>query len=408
MYFDVMGWWEDNKVKFPKIFPTAIVALTKPPTNAFVERGFSLTSWFDSNRLMRRQLAKNFEMRTMDCQTRALRDRIMAAEKLLCNVAAGKQAMVDEYNKTMRGTPGGEKIATNASTRSLMDLTTYFGRFNTATTVAAATKKKQTTIIQFVKDGSTQRVRTRTSPPATTLASSEATAPLLVPATVTTVTAVDEDQELDIEVDDDVDDYPMKTADDIELVDISYHSDSDDRYPKDLLDVEDSDVVLLQSLQEQLEAEESGVINVDERPTYRDHSVVDMTGEERMESTYTSPKRKGLPKDDANYEDQSIESESPSKKARTPQREPALPPRTYTPRRAKARSAVKATSRAVTKKKTTKAKPQQKKGLGKKTTRKVKDMMPETDSEEEVTEEEEAEVQEEEDEETSDADDAFP
>ena len=49
--------------------------------NTFQERVFSLGSWFDSNRLIRCQGAKTFEMRMLECITHDVRHRVMEAEK---------------------------------------------------------------------------------------------------------------------------------------------------------------------------------------------------------------------------------------------------------------------------------------------------------------------------------------
>ena len=82
-YFDVLKWWSVNKGNFSKVFPSAIIWLSKPSTNAFQERIFSSSSWFDSNRLMRRQSKKHFEVRTMELVTRKVREEIKKNEELL-------------------------------------------------------------------------------------------------------------------------------------------------------------------------------------------------------------------------------------------------------------------------------------------------------------------------------------
>ena len=93
-FFDVMAWWRINGPRFSKVFPSAIVALSQPATNAFQERVFSLASWFDSNRLMNRQFPKNFEMRTMEAVTRKMRKEIVANESML-----ESQAKLDHKQK---------------------------------------------------------------------------------------------------------------------------------------------------------------------------------------------------------------------------------------------------------------------------------------------------------------------
>ena len=80
-YFNVMGWWLAFADKYIYVYPSTLTWLSQPPTNAFQERVFSLGSWFDSNRLMRCQGAKTFEMRTLECITRDLSHSIMTVEK---------------------------------------------------------------------------------------------------------------------------------------------------------------------------------------------------------------------------------------------------------------------------------------------------------------------------------------
>ena len=82
-YFDVLGWWNDQKTKFPKIFPSAMVWIAKPATNAFQERVFSVASWFHNNRLMRQEDPKTFEMRTLGRLNRQLLQDILDAEDVI-------------------------------------------------------------------------------------------------------------------------------------------------------------------------------------------------------------------------------------------------------------------------------------------------------------------------------------
>ena len=84
-YFDVMGWWQAFADKYIYVYPSALTWLSRPATNAFQERVFSLGSWFDSNQLMRCQGAKTFEMRTLECITRDLRCQITTSEKKILN-----------------------------------------------------------------------------------------------------------------------------------------------------------------------------------------------------------------------------------------------------------------------------------------------------------------------------------
>lgn len=89
-HFDVLGWWNENKQKYPKVFVTAIIWLTKPATNAAQERVFSKASWFDQNRLMRSQSPKTFEMRILGALNRPVIKRILENEAVLENAAKEK------------------------------------------------------------------------------------------------------------------------------------------------------------------------------------------------------------------------------------------------------------------------------------------------------------------------------
>ena len=88
-YFDVLKWWSTNRSLFPKLFPSALVWISKPATNAFQERVFSRSTFMDRNPLMRRQLDKNFEMRTMESITRKVRSEILENEKSLASFPKG-------------------------------------------------------------------------------------------------------------------------------------------------------------------------------------------------------------------------------------------------------------------------------------------------------------------------------
>ena len=379
LYFDVLAWWQENKTKFPKVFPSALIALTKPPTNAFVERGFSGASHFDSNRLMRRQLPKNFEMRTMDAQTRALRERLMKSEKVLGDLAAAKQAMLEEYNKSNNSAEG-EFVATKATTRSIMDLTTYWSRFHRAQTQTTGRPKVQSTLFKFVVDGSKQSTRKKQQ---TTTATTVGTAK--------DVTLEIEDEEVTCEVDDQVDLYTMGEADNIDLVDLSYDSDNENK-ETDEYDAEDNDVVLLQSLQDKLTEEETGVIHVDDRSPY-DPYYVDMTADDYFPEPQTleqttipsTPKRK----DDASLMSSAVSSASKRSKVTED-----VQPRSYTPRKAKEAAAAKeAPAAKKVKKKNAESKKKSKrkavKAGGKKRIRKVDEEYRSSEEEEEEEEEEE-------------------
>ena len=65
-YFDVLGWWHHHQNDYPRMYPSALLLLSKPTTNAFQECVFSLGSWFDSNRLMHQQTAHTFQVRTLE------------------------------------------------------------------------------------------------------------------------------------------------------------------------------------------------------------------------------------------------------------------------------------------------------------------------------------------------------
>ena len=82
-YFNVLGWWHHHQNDYPCMYPSALLWLSKPTTNAFQECVFSLGSWFDSNRLMRRQAAHTFQVRTPECTTRQLHQHITEAETMI-------------------------------------------------------------------------------------------------------------------------------------------------------------------------------------------------------------------------------------------------------------------------------------------------------------------------------------
>ena len=82
-YFDVLGWWHHHQNDYPCMYPSALLWLSKPTTNAFQEHVFSLGSWFDSNRLMRWQTAHIFQVRMLECITRQLRRDITEAETMI-------------------------------------------------------------------------------------------------------------------------------------------------------------------------------------------------------------------------------------------------------------------------------------------------------------------------------------
>ena len=72
------------------MYPSALLWLSKPTTNAFQERVFTLGRWFDSNRLMRQQTARTFQVRTLECITQQLCRDITEAETTI-GIAARRQ-----------------------------------------------------------------------------------------------------------------------------------------------------------------------------------------------------------------------------------------------------------------------------------------------------------------------------
>ena len=64
-YFNVLGWWHHHEKDNPHMYPSALLWLSKPTTNAFQEHVFSLGSWFDSNRLMHQQTTHTFQVRML-------------------------------------------------------------------------------------------------------------------------------------------------------------------------------------------------------------------------------------------------------------------------------------------------------------------------------------------------------
>ena len=79
-YFDVQSWWKESNQMFPHVFPSTTIWILKPAMNAFQERVFSMSSWFDSNHLMHCQTAKTFEMHVLECIMRKLCKDIIVRE----------------------------------------------------------------------------------------------------------------------------------------------------------------------------------------------------------------------------------------------------------------------------------------------------------------------------------------
>ena len=92
-YFHVMKWWDAHKSTYPHLFPTALVWLAKPATNAFQERVFSCSSWLDSNRLMRKESPHNFQMRSLTCVSRPVRKSIILSETELAKLPPTEVSM---------------------------------------------------------------------------------------------------------------------------------------------------------------------------------------------------------------------------------------------------------------------------------------------------------------------------
>ena len=68
-FFDVLTQWLEYSVKHPHIYCSLIIWLSKPTTNTFTEWCMSLSSWFDSNHLMRWQTEKTLEMDSLEALT---------------------------------------------------------------------------------------------------------------------------------------------------------------------------------------------------------------------------------------------------------------------------------------------------------------------------------------------------
>ena len=73
------------------MYPSALIWLLRPTTNAFQEHVFSVGSWFDSNRLMHQQTAHTFQVRTLEYITRQLRQDITVAKTMIAIAARWQQ-----------------------------------------------------------------------------------------------------------------------------------------------------------------------------------------------------------------------------------------------------------------------------------------------------------------------------
>ena len=110
-YFNVMQWWMANRTQFPKIFPSAIIWISKPATNAYQERVFSTSSWFDRNPLMNRQGNKVFELRTIESLSRPIRKTISEREKDMSN----NKVKPELRKTTSKAKPKGRRAAAAAA-----------------------------------------------------------------------------------------------------------------------------------------------------------------------------------------------------------------------------------------------------------------------------------------------------
>ena len=84
-YIDILSRWKEYHKMFPNMFPSAIIWISKPAMNAFQERVFSISSWFNSNHLVRPQTAKTFAMCVLECIMRNLHKNIIESEKYYSN-----------------------------------------------------------------------------------------------------------------------------------------------------------------------------------------------------------------------------------------------------------------------------------------------------------------------------------
>ena len=101
-YFDVLSWWKEYEKMFPYVFPSTIFW---PAMNAFQERVFSISSWFDSNCLMCCQTSKTLEMCVLECITRKSHKDIIESEK---HISQARQDMDDDVIEVMEGNPNEE------------------------------------------------------------------------------------------------------------------------------------------------------------------------------------------------------------------------------------------------------------------------------------------------------------
>ena len=105
-YFDVMKWWKVHGSEYPFMLPSALIWLTKPPTNAFQERVFSASTWYHQNKLMGNMYEKHNEMRTLEKLTRPLRKLILQREAEIEKEETEKKEVIDMTAIDESGTKG--------------------------------------------------------------------------------------------------------------------------------------------------------------------------------------------------------------------------------------------------------------------------------------------------------------
>ena len=88
------AWWHDEgQVRFPKLFITATLYLSKPYTNAFQERVFSICTWPDSA-LRQSQTADTLAVRALDRFNRSNVADLQQARDLIAGKEAAAAAQV--------------------------------------------------------------------------------------------------------------------------------------------------------------------------------------------------------------------------------------------------------------------------------------------------------------------------
>ena len=140
------------------MYPSALLWLSKPTTNAFQEHVFSLGSWFDSNRLMRWQTAHTFQVRTLECITRQLRHDITEAETTIGIAAQRQQGKTKKVpNPHPRIDINHEQVQRRTTKaidqhRSLIQVQELYKK-NSGRKSAQTAQEESELSFQFVKDG---------------------------------------------------------------------------------------------------------------------------------------------------------------------------------------------------------------------------------------------------------------